>query len=82
MAKSDHKTDARTRKTQTAQQRQLKVYSTYSQYRPKQHRPGGPQPIPWIQLKGLWLKQAGFDPNSDINVQVKKGRIVITRQGQ
>lgn len=37
-----------------------------------------PKKIPWIQLKGLWLQQAGFEPDDDIRVRVIKGCLVIT----
>ncbi|QRX81618.1 SymE family type I addiction module toxin [Glaciimonas sp. PAMC28666] len=39
-----------------------------------------PQPhVPWIRLRGLWLKQAGFTAQTKIKVQVMTDRLVITR---
>jgi len=38
-----------------------------------------PKPkIPWIRLRGLWLMQAGFTPQSRIRVRVMKSCLVIT----
>jgi toxic protein SymE len=38
-----------------------------------------PRPrIPWIRLRGLWLAQAGFTPQSRIRVRVMNGCLVIT----
>lgn len=34
---------------------------------------------PWIRLRGLWLRQAGFTPKSRIRVQVMPGCLVITK---
>lgn len=40
-----------------------------------------PKPrIPWIRLRGLWLKQAGFTSKSRIRVQVMTGCLVITKE--
>jgi hypothetical protein len=36
--------------------------------------------IPWIHLRGLWLQQAGFTPQSRIRVRVMNGCLVITRE--
>jgi toxic protein SymE len=59
-------------------ERQLKVAADYvpagkrdSQYAPVKK-------IPWIQLKGLWLQQAGFEVNDIIRVRIIKGCLVIT----
>jgi hypothetical protein len=38
-----------------------------------------PRPrIPWLRLRGLWLAQAGFAPDTRIRVRVMKGCLVIT----
>jgi len=36
--------------------------------------------IPWIRLRGLWLQQAGFTPQSRIRVRIMNGCLVITRE--
>ena len=33
-----------------------------------------------IVMKGMWLKAAGFDTGTDVNVQVMEGCIVLTAQ--
>ncbi len=32
---------------------------------------------PWIRIKGQWLKQAGFPPQSEVRLVVNRGRLVI-----
>ena len=34
--------------------------------------------LPWIRLRGLWLEQAGFVPQTRIRVRVMRGCLVIT----
>lgn len=36
--------------------------------------------VPWIRLRGLWLRQAGFTPKSRIRVRVMNGCLVITKE--
>ena len=36
--------------------------------------------VPWIRLRGLWLQQAGFTPQSRIRVRVMVGCLVITKE--
>ena len=64
--------------------RQLKFRESYydHQYRPKTHsRPYKPPvPVPWVQIKGYWLNQAGFTIGTALSVQVQQGRIVLTPQ--
>jgi len=43
----------------------------YPEWRPK---------APWIWLRGLWLKEAGFTPQTRVRVQVMTGRLVITAE--
>ncbi len=31
-----------------------------------------------IRLEGKWLKDAGFNPNQRVNVEVKDGQLIIT----
>jgi len=37
-----------------------------------------PRPVPWIQLKGYWLEQAGFSIDTPVLVEVSEGKLVIT----
>jgi hypothetical protein len=36
--------------------------------------------VPWIRLRGLWLRQAGFTPKSRVRVRVMPGCLVITKE--
>ena len=49
--------------------RRLKVYETGDPYR------GGI--LPQIRLQGKWLKQAGFAPGGQVEVQVEAGQLII-----
>ncbi|MFC6308254.1 SymE family type I addiction module toxin [Paraburkholderia dipogonis] len=35
-------------------------------------------PAPWIRLSGRWLAKAGFNISDRIQVEVQRGRLVIT----
>jgi len=37
-----------------------------------------PRPVPWVQLKGYWLEQAGFIIDMPIKVRVMEGCLVLT----
>ncbi|MEJ2425736.1 MAG: SymE family type I addiction module toxin [Candidatus Thiodiazotropha sp.] len=41
---------------------------------------GAGRPVPWIQLKGHWLQQAGFEINTPVKVRVMNGCLVLTTQ--
>ncbi len=63
-------------------QRTLKVYGCYYEY---QFKAADIHPdnvyanaVPWINIKGYWLRQAGFDINMPLMVEVSKGKIVLT----
>jgi len=62
------------------QERRVKVYSGHYDYRPKADP--SPylvsQPVPWIQLKGHWLAQAGFAIAAKLKVRVMRGCLVVT----
>jgi len=34
--------------------------------------------VPWINIQGQWLEQAGFSINTPIKVEVSAGRLVLT----
>jgi toxic protein SymE len=37
-------------------------------------------PKPWVRLHGLWLREAGFMPQSRVRVRVMPGCLVITAE--
>jgi len=34
--------------------------------------------VPWINIQGQWLEQAGFSINTPIKVEVSEGRLILT----
>jgi len=36
--------------------------------------------VPWLQLKGHWLKAAGFDIQAQVTVRVMAGCLVLTTE--
>jgi toxic protein SymE len=74
MAKADHTSST------PITERRLKIaadfYPVYIKDKP--HSPG--KPVPWIRLRGLWLRQAGFEVNENVKVRVMKGCLVITAE--
>ena len=39
-----------------------------------------PVPVPWVQIKGYWLNQAGFTIGTALTVEVQPGCIVLKTQ--
>ena len=90
MAEINNKSESRSTKEKTTKKaefiphtRQLKVRKSYYPYQyenfrfhRENYRP--PIPVPWINFKGYWLTQAGFEINSPLKVEVSKHRIVVT----
>lgn len=70
MAKRNDTRDIVTSKNSTNQDHFLTV-TLYPEPTPK---------FPWIRLKGLWLAQAGFTPDTKIRVRVMTDCLVITRE--
>lgn len=63
------------------QERRLKVYSGY--YAPRANASyAASRPVPWVQLKGYWLEQAGFTISAPIRVRVMDGCLVLTTLAQ
>jgi toxic protein SymE len=58
--------------------RQIKVTKTFYEYRLKDQPPNAAaRPIPWVQLKGHWLQQAGFTIDTPVKVRVMEGCLVL-----
>ncbi len=77
MTKRDSKSGSRSAQVCVCQQRRIKVGGFHyparlgdSPYRPR-------PPVPWLQLKGLWLKQAGFEVDTTVTVRVMEGCLVV-----
>ena len=80
MANAKHTAKGRSIKSQVCQTRQIKV-SQYHYMHPRKDNPlGNGRNVPWIQLKGDWLQQAGFNIDTPIKVRVMDGCLVLTAQ--
>jgi toxic protein SymE len=59
--------------------RRIKTGRIMYDYRRKTHYP--PQAtVPWLQLKGHWLEQAGFNIDSPVTIRVMQGCLVLTAE--
>ena len=41
----------------------------------------GGRPVPWIQMRGLWLREVGFEIGTAYTVNIKKRCLVLTAEG-
>jgi toxic protein SymE len=78
MAKANTKSGARLTQNTTCQERKIKVNQIHYMRKLKNDPVGAGRPVPWIQLKGYWLQQAGFEINTPVRVRVMKGCLVLT----
>ncbi len=81
---NDHCT-GEARPIQKTNERRLTVRQTLYQYPPRKDDP--PQQlrekwVPWLQMKGVWLEQAGFDIKTPVKVRVMPGCLVVTAEEQ
>ncbi len=60
MTKCDCKSGARLTHNKSGRERRIKVNQIYYMHKWKDDLSGAGRPVPWIQLKGYWLQQAGF----------------------
>ncbi|MCR8934792.1 MULTISPECIES: SymE family type I addiction module toxin [unclassified Pseudomonas] len=74
MAKANHTSSS------PITERRLKIAADFYpvHIKDKPHSPA--KPVPWIRLRGLWLRQAGFEVSEIVKVRVMKGCLVITAQ--
>ena len=81
MAKCNSTPEPRSAKEKSSYFRQLKVRSGYYPHQFNSNRPYFvPKPVPWVQIKGYWLNQAGFSIGTPLSVQVQNGCITIKPQ--
>ena len=38
--------------------------------------------VPYIRLRGLWLRDAGFDTNASVTIEVPRKGVLIIREEQ
>jgi toxic protein SymE len=62
--------------------RKLTVRTSYYDYKLVTEFPSSslsePDEVPWINIKGYWLRDADFPIGTPVAVEVNKGRIVLT----
>jgi len=62
--------------------RQLKVRKSYYFYQYHDFQPRTPfsipESVPWINIQGYWLNEAGFSIGTLVRVKISQGRIVLT----
>ena len=80
MAKRNHKPEPCSAKGKFPYYRHLKVRSGDYDYQFVGNRNFRikPVPVPWVQIKGYWLNQAGFPIGTELQVKISKKRIVLT----
>jgi toxic protein SymE len=78
MTKANSKSGARLTQNTTCQERKIKVNQIHYMRQLKDDPTGAGRPVPWIQLKGYWLQQAGFEINTPLKVRVMPGCLVLT----
>ncbi len=83
MTKHDCKSGTRLCNSNICQQRFIKVHQgRYSRILKDPDHASFDQTIetavPWINIKGLWLRQAGFEIDAPIKIRVMDGCLVLT----
>ncbi|WP_084128005.1 SymE family type I addiction module toxin [Cellvibrio mixtus] len=59
--------------------RKIKTGKVIYDYRRKHQYPQQAT-VPWLQLKGDWLQQAGFGINAPVTIRVMHGCLVLTAE--
>lgn len=60
-------------------ERKMKVYKATTVSRGKWWTSSKYTTVPQIRLQGLWLKQLGFEPETELKVECQEGRLIIER---
>ncbi|GAA5079420.1 SymE family type I addiction module toxin [Lysobacter panacisoli] len=55
--------------------RRLRISASH--YECRRDRRPWPPAVPFLRLRGYWLRQAGFDIGADVRVEISEQRIVI-----
>ena len=61
--------------------KQIKIGHMIYDYRRKTQN-NSQAKVPWLQLKGHWLDQAGFSIDTPVTVRVMEGCLVLTAEQQ
>lgn len=66
-----------------SQERQIKVTRSHYEYKPNDSNGYHcTRYVPWIQMKGKWLEQAGFSIDTPVKIRVMDGCLVLTTEEQ
>jgi len=78
---TDHST-GNPRPVKIPTEKRLTVGKLYYYYTPRKDAPPGTAncsvKVPWIQIRGRWLDEAGFVIGAKVRVRVRPGRLVLT----
>jgi toxic protein SymE len=78
---SDHST-GKPRPVKIPTEKWLTIGKLYYYYTPTKDAPPGTSnssiTVPWIQMRGRWLNEAGFAIGAKVRVHVRPGRLVLT----
>lgn len=81
MATRDHTSEQRSVKRKNRRERRIKVCRAHYEHQPKRNtHPLPSRAVPWLQMKGLWLEQAGFDIDTPVRIRVMPGCLVLTTE--
>lgn len=58
--------------------RQVKLHSKYRQSKGGWLREG--KEVPWLNVSGLWLEEAGFKIGDQVEITVENNTLIITNQ--
>lgn len=65
-------------------ERKLKVRGSYYDHQFHNNHPSYPAQraieVPWINIKGYWLREAGFTIGTPLLLKISKGEIVLTME--
>jgi toxic protein SymE len=56
--------------------RRVKLHSKYREVR-KNWQQGWYEPLPWLNVSGLWLEQAGFKAGDAVEITVAQNTLII-----
>lgn len=84
MAERNHKPRARVGKSETPKSNREFPYIRHLKVHPGQYyhqtlsNSCRVRLVPWVHIKGYWLKEAGFTVGTPVHVEVSEGRLVIS----
>lgn len=62
----------------TENKKQVKLHA---KYRALQNHWRGGKEVPWLNVSGVWLEQAGFNVGDQIEITIAKNQLIINNVG-